>query len=75
MDILFTLVLRRSKKMPMETVLYAIISFGCFIGGVYLFSQMIEIIEDYLYDRKLIKHLTRIEEKVDQLPGVRNKEL
>ena len=60
--------------MTTETVLYMIASFLCFIGGVYLFSQMIEIIEDYLYDRKLIKHLTRIEEKVDQLPGV-NKDM
>ena len=67
---MFTLRLRRSKEMTTETVLYAIGSLLCFIGGVYLFSQMIEIIEDYLYDRNLIKHLTRIEEKVDQLPGV-----
>jgi hypothetical protein len=28
-----------------------------------------DILEDYLYERKLIKDLTRIEEKVDQLPG------
>ena len=38
-------------------------------GAVYLMVQCIEILEDYLYERKLIKHLTRIEEKVNQLPG------
>jgi uncharacterized protein YihD (DUF1040 family) len=31
---------------------------------------MIEILEDYLRDRKLIHRLNRIESKVNQLPGV-----
>jgi uncharacterized protein YihD (DUF1040 family) len=39
-------------------------------GGVYLLVTMIEILEDYLRDRKLIHRLNRIESKVNQLPGV-----
>ena len=49
--------------------IYIFISYIAMFGAVYLMVQCIEILEDYLYERKLIKHLTRIEEKVNQLPG------
>lgn len=49
--------------------LYIFISYIAMFGAVYLIVQCIDILEDYLYERKLIKHLTRIEEKIDQLPG------
>ena len=44
--------------------LYIFISYIAMFGAVYLMVQCMEILEDYLYERKLIKHLTRIEEKV-----------
>jgi len=40
-------------------------------GGVYLLVTMIEILKDYFREKRLIKTLNRIEEKVDQLPGVK----
>lgn len=56
----------------MTTDLFLKMIASCFMifGGVYLLVTMIEILEDYLRDRKLIHHLNRIERKVDQLPGV-----
>jgi hypothetical protein len=39
-------------------------------GGVYLFVTMLNLIEDYLREKRLLKTLNRIESKVDQLPGV-----
>lgn len=59
--------------MPKSFIAYMFISYIAMFGAVYLMVQCIEILEDYLYERKLIKHLTRIEEKVDKLPGA-NKE-
>lgn len=56
--------------MDRDLVIKMIMSYLAMFGGVYLLVTMIEIIEDYLRDRKLIKHLNRIESKVDQLPGV-----
>lgn len=60
--------------MTTDLVLKMAGSFLMMFGGVYLMVQMMEIIEDYLRDRKVLKHLNRIEEKVDQLPGVKSKE-
>jgi hypothetical protein len=54
--------------MTTDLVLKMAGSFLMMFGGVYLFVQMIEILEDYLHDRKLLKHLSRIEEKVDRIP-------
>ena len=56
--------------MTMDLTLKMIASFAMIFGGVYLMVQMIEILEDYLHDKKVLKHLSRIEEKVNQLPGV-----
>lgn len=70
MDMSFTLVLRRSKDMTSDLVLKMIASYFMIFGGVYLLVTMIEILEDYLRERKLIHRLNIIEEKVDQLPEV-----
>ena len=49
--------------------LYIFIAYIAMFGCIYLLVKCMDILEDYLYERKLIKDLTRIEEKVDQLPG------
>ena len=70
MGIVFTLRLRRDKGMTTDLFLKMVASYFMIFGGVYLLVTMIEILEDYLRDRKLIHRLNRIERKVDQLPGV-----
>ena len=70
MDIVFTLRLRRNKDMTTDLFLKMIASYFMIFCGVYLLVTMIEILEDYLRERKLIHRLNRIERKVDQLPGV-----
>jgi len=45
-------------------------SYFMIFGGVYLLVTMIELIEDYLREKRLLKTLNRIESKVNQLPGV-----
>jgi hypothetical protein len=70
MDIVFTLRLRRDKDMNTDLFLKMVGSYFMIFGGVYLLVTMIEILEDYLRDRKLIHRLNRIESKVNQLPGV-----
>jgi len=45
-------------------------SYFMIFGGVYLLVTMIELIEDCLRRKRLLKTLNRIESKVDQLPGV-----
>jgi len=56
--------------MTSDLVLKMIASYFMIFGGVYLLVTMIEILEDYLRERKLIHRLNIIEEKVDQLPEV-----
>jgi uncharacterized protein Yka (UPF0111/DUF47 family) len=56
--------------MTTDLFLRMVASYLAIFGGVYLLVTMIELIEDYLRERKLIHHLNRIESKVDQLPGV-----
>ena len=56
--------------MTTDLFLRMVASYLAIFGGVYLLVTMIELIEDYLRERKLIHRLNRIEEKVDQLPGV-----
>lgn len=70
MGIMFTLRLRRDKDMTTDLFLKMVASYFMIFGGVYLLVTMIEIIEDYLRDRKLIHRLNRIESKVNQLPGI-----
>ena len=70
MDIVFTLRLRKDKDMTTDLFLKMVASYFMIFGGVYLLVTMIEILEDYLRDRKLIHRLNRIESKVNQLPGV-----
>ena len=43
-------------------------SYFMIFGGVYLLVTMIEILEDYLRERKLIHRLNRVEEKIDRIP-------
>jgi hypothetical protein len=56
--------------MTTDLFLKMIASYFMIFGGVYLLVTMIEILEDYLREKKLIHRLNRIESKVDQLPGV-----
>ncbi len=70
MGILLTLRLRKSRDMTIDLFLRMVASLFTIFCGVYLLVEMIRIIEDYLRERKLIHRLNRIEEKVDQLPGV-----
>ncbi len=70
MDIVFTLRLRKDKDMTTDLFLKMVASYFMIFGGVYLLVTMVEILEDYLRDRKLIHRLNRIESKVNQLPGV-----
>ena len=60
--------------MSKQLFLYMVISYLAFFGGVYLLSTMMDLIEDYLDHRRVIRTLNRIEGKVDQLPGVKTKE-
>lgn len=57
--------------MTTDLFLKMIASYFMIFGGVYLLVTMIEILQDYLRNRKLIHRLNRIERKVDQLPGVK----
>ena len=70
MGIVFTLRLRRDKDMTTDLFLKMVASYFMIFGGVYLFVTMIELIEDYLREKRLLKTLNKIESKVDQLPGV-----
>ena len=56
--------------MTIDLFIRMVASFFTIFCGVYLLVTMIEILEDYLRDRKLIHRLNRIESKVNQLPGV-----
>jgi uncharacterized protein Yka (UPF0111/DUF47 family) len=68
--IVFTLRLRRDKDMTTDLFLKMVASYFMIFGGVYLFVTMLNLIEDYLREKRLLKTLNRIESKVDQLPGV-----
>ncbi len=67
---MFTLRLRRDKDMTTDLFLKMVASYFMIFGGVYLFVTMLNLIEDYLREKRLLKTLNRIESKVDQLPGV-----
>lgn len=54
--------------MSTDLVLKMILSYFMIFCGVYLFISMIELIEDYLREKRLLHTLKRIETKVDQLP-------
>jgi len=56
--------------MTTDLFLKMVASYFMIFGGVYLLVTMIELIEDYLREKRLLKTLNRIESKVDQLPGV-----
>lgn len=66
---MFTLRLRRDKGMNTDLFLKMIASYFMIFGGVYLLVVMIDLIEDYLRGKKLLKTLNRIESKVDLLPN------
>jgi uncharacterized protein Yka (UPF0111/DUF47 family) len=70
MVIMFTLRLRKDKDMTTDLFLKMVASYFMIFGGVYLFVTMLNLIEDYLREKRLLKTLNRIESKVDQLPGV-----
>lgn len=67
---MFTLRLRKDKDMTTDLFLKMVGSYFMIFGGVYLFVTMLNLIEDYLREKRLLKTLNRIESKVDQLPGV-----
>jgi hypothetical protein len=56
--------------MTTDLFLKMVASYFMIFGGVYLFVTMLNLIEDYLREKRLLKTLNRIESKVDQLPGV-----
>ena len=56
--------------MTTDLFLKMVASYFMIFCGVYLLVTMIELIEDYLREKRLLKTLNRIETKVDQLPGV-----
>ena len=60
--------------MSTDLFLKMVLSYLAIFGGVYLLVTMIEILEDYLRERKLIHRLNRIERKVNQLPGVKGRD-
>ena len=68
---MFTLRLRRDRGMTTDLFLKMVASYFMIVGGVYLLVTMIEILRDYFRERNLLKTLNRIEDKVDQLPGVK----
>jgi len=55
--------------MTTDLFLKMVASYFMIFCGVYLLVTMIEILEDYLREKKLIHRLNRIEDKVDQLPN------
>jgi hypothetical protein len=56
--------------MTTDLFLKMVASYFMIFGGVYLFVTMLNLIEDYLREKRLLKTLNRIESKVNQLPGV-----
>ena len=56
--------------MTTDLFLKMVASYFMIFGGVYLLVTMIEILEDYLRRKRLLKTLNRIESKVNQLPGI-----
>jgi hypothetical protein len=60
--------------MTTDLILKMVASYFMIFGGVYLLVTMIEILEDYLREKRLIRTLNRIERKVDQLPGVKGRD-
>jgi hypothetical protein len=60
--------------MTTDLILKMVASYFMIFGGVYLLVTMIEILEDYLREKRLIRTLNRIESKVDQLPGVKGRD-
>jgi hypothetical protein len=56
--------------MTTDLFLKMVASYFMIFCGVYLLISMLNLIEDYLREKRLLKTLNRIESKVDQLPGV-----
>ena len=55
--------------MTTDLFLKMVASYFMIFCGVYLLVTMIELIEDYLREKRLLQTLNRIEEKVDLLPN------
>jgi hypothetical protein len=49
---------------PKTLFLYVFISYIAMFGAVYLMVQCIEILEDYLFQKKLIKQFARNEKEL-----------
>jgi hypothetical protein len=56
--------------MTTDLFLKMVASYFMIFCGVYLLISMLNLIEDYLREKRLLKTLNKIESKVDQLPGV-----
>jgi hypothetical protein len=65
MVIMFTLRLRRDKGMTTDLFLKMVASYFMIIGGVYLLVTMIEILKDYLREKKLLNTLDTVGEEID----------
>ncbi len=65
MVIMFTLRLRKDKDMTTDLFLKMVASYFMIIGGVYLLITMIEILEDYLREKKLLDTLDTVGEEID----------
>jgi hypothetical protein len=65
MVIVFTLRLRRDKGMTTDLFLKMVASYFMIIGGVYLLITMIEILKDYLREKKLLDTLDTVGEEID----------
>ena len=62
---MFTLRLRKDKDMTTDLFLKMVASYFMIIGGVYLLVTMIEILKDYLREKKLLDTLDTIGEEID----------
>ena len=65
MDIVFTLRLRKDKDMTTDLFLKMVASYFMIFGGVYLLITMIEILKDYLREKKLLDTLDTVGEEID----------
>ena len=62
---MFTLRLRKDKDMTTDLFLKMVASYFMIIGGVYLLITMIEILKDYLREKKLLDTLDTVGEEID----------
>jgi hypothetical protein len=57
--------LRRDKGMTTDLFLKMVASYFMIFGGVYLLITMVEILKDYLREKKLLDTLDTVGEEID----------